>query len=212
MAGVTTEPELRHAGLNLADDPAETREHVESDVFGFWVFLMSDAVLFALLFTIYGTMRDATADGPGAGQVLRLHSAFWETALLLTSSFTYGMVSLSMKHTTGRQWLAFWLAVTFCLGAGFLVMEVQDFMTMVHEGATPDRSGYLSSLFVLIGMHGFHVFTGLSWILLMGLQLAVFGPDQRVKINLIRLGLFWHFLDVIWVVIFSVIYLEGLIR
>jgi cytochrome o ubiquinol oxidase subunit 3 len=212
MAGLTTEPELRHAGLNLADDPRELRERVESDVFGFWVFLMSDAVLFALLFAVYGTMRHATAGGPGPAEEFKFQSAFWETALLLTSSFSYGMVSLSMKHGAGRLWLALWLGITFCLGAGFLTMEIHDFFTMFHDGATPDRSGYLSSFFVLVGMHGFHVLTGLTWILLMGVQLAVFGPDERVKVNLIRLGLFWHFLDVIWVVIFSVIYLEGLIR
>jgi cytochrome o ubiquinol oxidase subunit III len=212
MAGLTIEPELSHAGLNLAHETREEREHVESDVFGFWVFLMSDAVLFALLFAIYGTMRHATAGGPGAEQELKFHSAFWETTLLLTSSFAYGMVSLSLKHTRGRLWIALWLGVTFCLGAGFLKMEIHDFVTMFHDKATPDRSGYLSSFFVTVGMHGFHVFSGLIWILLMGVQLAVFGPDMRVKINLIRLGLFWHFLDVIWVMIFSAIYLEGLIR
>ncbi|WP_158803368.1 cytochrome o ubiquinol oxidase subunit III [Acidisoma sp. L85] len=210
MARLTTEPELRHAGLNLADDPREVREQVESDVFGFWVFLMSDAVMFALLFAVYGTMRHATAGGPGPEQEFKFHSAFWETALLLTSSFAYGMVSLSMKHARGQLWLALWLGITFCLGAGFLKMEIHDFLTMFHDGATPERSGYLSSFFVLVGMHGFHVLSGLTWILLMGVQLAVFGPDDRVKVNLIRLGLFWHFLDLIWVVIFSVVYLEGL--
>ena len=211
MAGLTIEPELSHAGLNLAHDSREDREHVESDVLGFWVFLMSDAVLFALLFAVYGTMRHATAGGPGSAQEFMFHAAFWETALLLTSSFTCGMVSLSMKHAPGRLWFALSLGVTFFLGAGFLKMELHDFVTMFHDGATPDRSGYLSSYFVLVGMHGFHVFCGLIWILLMGVQLAVFGPDQRVKVNLIRLGLFWHFLDVIWVMIFSAVYLEGLI-
>jgi cytochrome o ubiquinol oxidase subunit 3 len=208
----TTEPELRHAGLNLADDARELREHVESDVFGFWVFLMSDAVVFALLFAIYGTMRHATAGGPDAAQEFKFHSAFWETAMLLTSSFSYGMVSLLTKHGRGRLWPLALLAVTFCLGAGFLKMEIHDFVTMVHDGATPERSGYLSSVFVLVGMHGFHVFSGLTWIVLMGIQLVVFGPDERTKVNLIRLGLFWHFLDVVWVVIFSVVYLQGLIR
>ena len=207
-----TEPELRHTGLNLTDKPREMREQLQSDVFGFWVFLMSDAVIFALLFAIYGTMGMATAGGPVPQHEFKLPSAFWETALLLTSSFAYGMVSLSLKHTRGRLWIALWLGVTFCLGAGFLRMEIHDFVTMFHDKATPDRSGYLSSFFVTVGMHGFHVFSGLIWILLMGVQLAVFGPDMRVKINLIRLGLFWHFLDVIWVMIFSAIYLEGLIR
>jgi cytochrome o ubiquinol oxidase subunit 3 len=122
------------------------------------------------------------------------------------------MVSISIKHARGRLWIAVFMVVTFCLGAGFLKMETHDFTTMFHDGATPERSGYLSSFFVLVGMHGFHVFSGLIWMILMGVQLAVFGPDRRTKINLIRLGLFWHFLDVIWVVIFSIVYLQGLIQ
>src|ERR1700758_5397557 len=99
-----TEPELRHTGLNLADKPREVREQLESDVFGFWVFLMSDAVIFALLFSIYGTMVGATAGGPVPQHEFKLSSAFWETALLLTSSFAYGMVSLALKHTRRRVW------------------------------------------------------------------------------------------------------------
>lgn len=207
-----TEPELRHAGLNLADTPREVREQIESDVFGFWIFLMSDAVIFALLFAIYGTMEDATAGGPVPRHEFTFHSAFWETALLLTSSFAYGMVSLSLKDARRRRWPALWLGVTFCLGAGFLLMEVHDFLTMFHDGATPERSGYFSSFFVLVGTHGLHVFSGLTWIVLMGIQLAIFGLDQRTRINLIRLGLFWHFLDIVWVAIFSVVYLGALIR
>ena len=207
-----TEPELLHAGLSVADHPREVRAQIESNVFGFWVFLMSDAVMFALLFAIYGTMRYATAGGPVPEHEFKFHSAFWETALLLTSSFAYGMVSLAMKHSRRRRWPALWLAVAFGLGAGFLKMEIHDFLTMFHDGATPDRSGYFSSFFVLVGMHGFHVFSGLTWIVVMLIQLAVSGLDERTKINLIRLGLFWHFLDVIWVAIFSVVYLGGLIR
>ena len=207
-----TEPELREAGLNFADKPREVREQLESDVFGFWAFLMSDAVIFALLFAIYGTMGMATAGGPVPQHEFKLHSAFWETALLLTSSFAYGMVSLSLKHAQRRLWPALWLGVTFCLGAGFLMMEVHDFLAMFHDGATPERSGYFSSFFVLVGTHGFHVFSGLIWIVLMGIQMAVFGLDQRTRVNLIRLGLFWHFLDIVWVAIFSVVYLGALIR
>jgi len=206
------EPELRHAGLNLKDSSLEQREHVESDVFGFWVFLMSDAIIFALLFATYGSMLHATAGGPTGADEFKLGSAFWETALLLTSSFTYGTVSLSLKHGGSRLGPAIGLAVTFCLGAGFLAMEIGDFLTMFGDGATPSRSGYLSSFFVLVGMHGFHVLCGLIWIVVMGVQIALFGLDQRVKVNLVRLGLFWHFLDVIWVAIFSVVYLQGLIR
>jgi cytochrome o ubiquinol oxidase subunit III len=207
-----TEPELRHGGLTLADKPREVRERLESDAFGFWVFLMSDAVIFALLFAIYGTMGDATAGGPVPQHEFKFQSAFWETAFLLTSSFAYGMVSLSLRHTRRRIWPALWLAVTFCLGAGFLTLEIHDFLTMFHDGATPERSGYFSSFFVLVGTHGLHVFSGLTWIVLMGIQMAVFGLDQRTRLNLIRLGLFWHFLDIVWVAIFSVVYLGALIR
>ena len=207
-----TEPELRQAGLDLADKPREVREQLESDVFGFWVFLMSDAVIFALLFAIYGTMGNATAGGPVPQHEFKFHSAFWETAFLLTSSFAYGMVTLSLKHTQRRAWRALWLAVTFCLGAGFLMLEIQDFLMLFRDGATPERSGYFSSFFVLVGTHGLHVFSGLTWIVLMGIQMAIFGLDQRTRVNLIRLGLFWHFLDIVWVAIFSVVYLGALIQ
>src|SRR5579875_2496487 len=123
MAGITSEPELRHAGLNLADDPRELRAQVESDIFGFWVFLMSDALVFALLFAVYGTMYNATAGGPTGHDEFKFHSAFWETVLLLTSSFAYGAVSLSLKHARGKILPLVFLFVTFCLGAGFLKME-----------------------------------------------------------------------------------------
>jgi cytochrome o ubiquinol oxidase subunit 3 len=205
-------PQFRHAGLNLADDPREIRDQVESDIFGFWIFLMSDAVLFALLFAIYGTMPGATAGAPGPAQAFRIGSAFIETLLLLTSSFTFGMASIALKrdHRAGR--LVPWLVVTLALGLGFLVMEGHDFATMAADHATPDRSGYLSAFFVLVGMHGLHVTIGSIWIVVMMLQMAALGRDQKVKVNLIRLSLFWHFLDVVWIAIFSVVYLQGLIR
>lgn len=211
MSGLS-EPELTHAGLNLSHEPKAARVQANSDVFGFWVFLMSDAVLFALLFGIYGTMEGRTAGGPSPTGDFKFHSALWETAALLTSSMTYGLVSLALKHDAGRRWIALFLGVTFCLGAWFLGMEIHDFVDMVHHGATPEADGWLSAFFVLVGMHGFHVTCGLLWIVVMGVQMALFGLDSRVKINLIRLGLFWHFLDVVWVVIFSVVYLQGLLR
>ena len=204
-------PQLRHAGLNLSDNPAELRE-VESDVFGFWIFLMSDAVLFALLFAIYGTMLGATAGAPGPAQEFRISSAFIETLLLLTSSFTFGMASIALKQDARPRGLVFWLGVTLLLGLAFLGMEGHDFATMASDHATPVRSGYLSAFFVLVGMHGLHVSIGALWTTVMLVQLAVFGRDRRVKVNLIRLSLFWHFLDVVWIAIFSVVYLQELIR
>lgn len=203
-------PQLRHAGLNLSDDPGELHA-VESDVFGFWIFLMSDAVLFALLFAIYGTMLGATAGAPGPAQEFKIGSAFLETLLLLTSSFTFGMASIALKRA--RRWaLVLWLITTLVLGLAFLGMEAHDFATMAADHATPDRSGFLSSFFVLVGMHGLHVTIGSVWLIVMLLQLTTIGRDRPVKINLIRLSLFWHFLDVIWIAIFSVVYLPGLIQ
>jgi cytochrome o ubiquinol oxidase subunit 3 len=204
-------PQLRHAGLNLEDDPREIRQQVESDVFGFWIFLMSDAVLFALLFAIYGTMLGATVGAPGPSQEFKIGSAFIETLLLLTSSFTFGMASIALKRDLRARRLVFWLLATLALGIAFLAMEGHDFATMAADHATPDRSGFLSAFFVLVGMHGLHVTIGAVWMVVMLLQMATLGRDQKVKINLIRLGLFWHFLDVIWIVIFSVVYLQGLI-
>lgn len=204
-------PQLLHAGLNLEDDPRETRHQVESDVFGFWVFLMSDAVVFALLFAIYGTMLGATAGGPGAADEFKIGSAFVETLILLTSSFTFGMASIALKRDKRARRLVLWLLATLVLGLAFLVMEVNDFATMVSHGATADRSGFLSAFYVLVGMHGLHVTAGVVWILVLFVQLAGYGRDEKVKINLIRLSLFWHFLDVVWIAIFSVVYLQGLI-
>jgi cytochrome o ubiquinol oxidase subunit 3 len=203
-------PQLRHAGLNLSDDPGE-RAQVQSDVFGFWTFLMSDAVLFALLFAVYGTSLQATAGAPGAAQEFKISSAFIETLLLLTSSFTFGMASIALKYRRSRS-LVLWLIVTLALGLIFLGMEGHDFATMAADHATPDRSFFLSAFFVLVGMHGLHVIIGSLWMAVMLLQLAAIGADRQVKVNLIRLSLFWHFLDVIWIVIFSVVYLQGLIR
>lgn len=204
------EPRLRHAGLNLPGDP-EVLETAESDVFGFWIFLMSDAVLFALLFTIYGTMLGATAGAPGPAQEFKIGPAFLETLILLTSSFTFGTASIALKHDR-RTALVVWLITTLVLGLVFLGMEAYDFITMAADHATPDRSGFLSAFFVLVGMHGLHVTIGSIWIIVMIVQLAVLGRDSQVKVNLIRLSLFWHFLDVIWIAIFSVVYLQGLMN
>ena len=204
-------PQLRHAGLNLVDDPRGVREQFESDVFGFWVFLMSDAVVFALLFAVYATMIGATAGGPGPATEFKIGSAFIETMLLLTSSFTFGMTMLTLKRDPRTRPVILWLLVTVLLGLGFLTQEVNDFVTMASHGATADRSGFLSAFFVLVGMHGIHVTTGIVWGLVMLLQLLIMERDDRMRVNLIRLSLFWHFLDVIWIGIFSIVYLQGLI-
>ncbi|MBO1077952.1 cytochrome c oxidase subunit 3 [Roseomonas haemaphysalidis] len=203
--------ERRHVGLNLANDPRDTSQHAESDVFGFWIFLMSDAVVFALLFAIYGTMLGATAGGPGAADVAKIGPAFAETLILLTSSFTFGMASIALKRDHRSRRLVLWLLATLALGLAFMAMEVNDFVGMAADGATAGRSGFLSAFHVLVGMHGLHVAAGIVWLLVMLAQLALLGKDEKVKVNLVRLSLFWHFLDIVWIAIFSVVYLQALI-
>ena len=211
-------PALHHAGLNLDHASREEAQQVESDVLGFWVFLMSDAVIFALLFALFGTSLVATDGEPDLAAVVKLVPAFIETMLLLASSFTFGMASIALKRgSAGRlqqqkRFAVRWMLVTLVLGIAFLGMEVNDFATMAHEGATPDRSFFLSAFTVLVGTHGVHVLSGIVWLLVLLLQLATFELDRPLKVNLIRLSLFWHFLDIVWIVIFSVVYLQGAIR
>lgn len=207
-----TANEIKHAGLNLGDTDELTHEQAESAVFGFWVFLMSDAVIFALLFATYGAMLPATVGGPTPASEYKILPVFLETLLLLTSSFTFGMASVAMKHGASRWRLLAWMGMTLVLGAAFLGMELHDFATMFDDGAYPTRSGYLSSFFALVPLHGLHVVFGSIWIIVMMVQVITLGLDARVKINILRLGLFWHFLDIVWIAIFSAVYLQGVMR
>jgi len=204
--------EVIPAGLDLGGAGESTRERAAGDVLGFWVFLMSDAVIFALLFATYGVMLSRTAGGPTPAAIYKIGPAFTETLILLTSSFTFGMASVAMKYAAPRRQLLGWMAVTLLLGAAFLGMELHDFATMFGAGADPARSGYLSAFFALVPLHGLHVFFGGLWMVVMMVQLRVFGLDVRVKLNIRRLALFWHFLDIVWIAIFSAVYLQGLNR
>lgn len=207
---------IEQVGHAVADQPV--REHLTEDaadelVFGFWVFMMSDAVIFSLLFAIFATMITATAGGPSGHDLFDIRSAFEETMVLLLSSFTFGMASLAMHaEDEGRvRRMVFWLAVTLVLGLTFVGLELHEFMSMIAEGAGPDRSGFLSSFFALVSTHGLHVTAGSIWIVVMIVQLLVFGPDRQVRTRIERLGLFWHFLDIVWVCIFSFVYLRGIV-
>ncbi|MGA9575825.1 MAG: cytochrome c oxidase subunit 3 [Lysobacterales bacterium] len=204
--------EARHPAVNHCDSNELTHGPAGSEVLGFWVFLMSDALIFALLFATYGVMLPATVGGPTPASEYKILPVFLETLVLLTSSFTFGMASVAMKHGAPRSQLLGWMGVTLVLGLAFLGMELHDFATMFGDNAYPTRSGYLSSFFALVTMHGIHVFFGSLWIIVMMVQVMTFGLDTRVKINIFRLGLFWHFLDIVWIAIFSVVYLQGLIR
>jgi len=195
------------AWTNVSPRDAEKYEEKE---FGFWLYLMSDAIIFSLLFATYLIMVGNAAGGPTGKELFSLERAAGETALLLFSSTTFGLAAVALSSAE-RSKVLLWLAITFALGAGFIFLEIGEFRGMIAEGAGPDRSGFLSSFFTLVGTHGLHVSVGLLWIAVMIGQVLFKGLTAPAASRLMRLGLFWHFLDIIWVVIFSVVYLPGLL-
>ena len=203
-----------HPGLNLGARHGAAHEGAETILFGFWIFLMSDLVIFGLVFASYLTVANptGTAGGPGPAEAFDLRSVFAQTVILLSSSLTFGFATLAMRHEKGRRSIASWLVVTLFLGLGFLAMELRDFAHMIDVGAVPSRSGFWSAFWGLVPLHGVHVTVGCLWIVVMLIQLATLGLIPVVKTRLLRLGLYWHFLDLIWVGIFSIVYLGGLMR
>ena len=200
----------RHPGLNLGPSHGKDDLEAEGVMFGFWVFLMSDSILFGMVFATYVTSLDATAGGPGPHALYVLKSAFIETLLLLASSFTFGMASLALKYKHSKTRLISWLTITLVLGIAFLGFELDDFSSMFAEGGVPSRSGFLSAFFDLVPLHGLHVTAACIWLICLVGQMARYGLDTGTKMGIMRLSLFWHFLDIIWVAIFSVVYLAGL--
>ncbi len=203
---------ILHPGINLGAHHDEAHDQAETPVFGFWVFLMSDLIIFGLLFATYVTMANpmGLAGGPGPKDAFDLGSVFAQTMILLTSSLTFGVASLAMRHEQGRFHIALWLCITLALGLAFLTLEARDFSNMVSMGAVPSRSGFLSSFWGLVPLHGLHVSVGCLWIVIMLVQMRAFGMIPLVKTRLLRLGLFWHFLDLVWIGIFTIVYLAGL--
>lgn len=201
-----------HPGLNLGPHHGEAHEHAETLAFGFWVFLMSDFIIFGLMFATYVTMANpmGLAGGPGPKDAYDLTSVFVQTMILLTSSMTFGMASLAMRFERGRGPITFWLSVTLLLGLAFLSLEVRDFAHMIEIGAVPSRSGFLSAFWGLVPLHALHVAVGCLWIMIMLIQMRTFGMVSLVKTRILRLGLFWHFLDLIWIGIFTIVYLGAL--
>lgn len=201
---------FKYPGLNLGRAHPEAHDAAETMMFGFWVFLMSDAILFGMVFATYVTSLDATAGGPGPRDLYDIKSVFIQTLLLLTSSFTFGMASLAMKYQHSTPRLLVWLALTLALGVAFLGFEERDFLTMIAEGGVPSRSGFLSSFWGLVPLHGLHVIAGCIWLICLIGQITRHGLDTWAKLGILRLALFWHFLDIVWIAIFSVVYLAGL--
>ena len=177
-------------------------------VFGFWVYIMSDCILFSCFFAFYAVLHANVFGGPGPKELFDLNYVMIETFLLLTSSFTYGLATLAMTKENKAQ-VMLWLFFTFLLGLGFIGMEINEFHHLIIEGNGPSRSAFLSSFFGLVGLHGLHVTCGLIWMALLMVQVYKRGLTAIVKRKLSCLSLFWHFLDIIWIFVFTVVYLMG---
>lgn len=185
---------------------------MEDDVkiFGFWVYLMTDLVIFAVLFAAFVVQRDSTFGGPSGRELFELPTTLAQTLLLLTSSFTCSLVTLTV-HRKQRKAALFWLIITFLLGASFLHLELSEFSTMVSKGADWSRSGFLSTFFTLVGTHGLHISIGLLW-MLVAIGRVCFREFSPLDVSRVfRLAFFWHFLDVVWVFIFTVVYGMGVL-
>jgi len=180
-------------------------------LFGFWVYIMSDCLLFASVFATYAVLHNSNFGGPSAHDLFGMPFVLGETLILLASSFTYGLVTLYAHHHGNKEKVMIWLGVTFLLGATFLAMEVSEFSKFLSEGAGWGRSAFLSSFFTLVGTHGLHVTAGLIWMGSLFAQVWKHGVTTITSGKLSMLGLFWHFLDIIWIFIFTVVYLMGVI-
>jgi cytochrome o ubiquinol oxidase subunit III len=199
--------EVRHEARPSVGEagPAPKRTVV---AYGFWIFLLSDIVMFAALFAAYAVLASATAGGPNGAELFNQHNVAIETACLLASSYTCGLMSLAVSAR--RRFVTYVAAViTIVLGAAFLNLEVREFADLVALGASPQRSAFLSAFFTLVGCHGLHVTAGLIWLVVMMIQVAVRGFRASVERRLLCFSLFWHALDIVWVGVFTVVYLMG---
>ncbi len=177
---------------------------------GFWIYLMSDCLIFACLFACYAVLGRNYAGGPTGAELFDLPLVALNTALLLLSSITYGFAMLTMQAKK-KQATIFWLIITGLLGAGFIYFELYEFMHLIHEGAGPARSGFLTSFFALVGTHGLHVSFGIIWLIVLLFQINKHGLTEANGRRLMCLSMFWHFLDVVWIGVFTFVYLMGVL-
>ncbi|BEV72189.1 cytochrome o ubiquinol oxidase subunit III [Paludibacterium sp. THUN1379] len=182
----------------------------EQKVLGFWFYLMTDCILFATAFASYAVLYRNTAGGVSGKDIFELPYVLLETAALLFSSITYGFAMIA-GHKGRKQGVLGWLAVTFLFGAMFIGMEVNEFHHLISEGNGPNVSAFLSSFFGLVGLHGLHVTAGLLWMSVMMFEVVKTGLTSRAMTRLNCLSLFWHFLDIVWICVFTVVYLKGVL-
>ena len=200
--------------LDQAEKPqfylTEDHHPENSTMLGFWLYLMSDCLIFAVLFATYGVLGRNYAAGPSPADLFDLSLVAINTAMLLLSSITYGFAMLQMQRDDKTATL-FWLGITGILGALFLAIEIYEFSHLIREGAGPGRSAFLSSFFTLVGTHGLHVTFGIIWLITLMLQVMRHGLIVENRRRLMCLSMFWHFLDVIWLGVFSFVYLLGVL-
>ncbi|WP_028609494.1 cytochrome o ubiquinol oxidase subunit III [Paenibacillus harenae] len=211
MAQAINKPAAGSHGGHGAGHGGRHEEHHDQEAmktFGFWLFLITDVILFGTLFATFVVLRLNTDGGPTGAELIELNGIIISTFILLTSSFTSGVSVLEMNKGSKRG-LILWLAITALLGAAFIYLEVAEFMHLVHEGATIGTSAYWSAFFTLVGTHGLHVTVGLVWMVALMLQLSRRGitPVTKRKVGII--SLYWHFLDVVWIFVFTIVYLMG---
>ncbi len=178
--------------------------------YGFWIFLLSDIVMFSCFFATYAVQQNATAGGPNAKQIMDVTRVGWETAALLLSSYTCGL-SFAATNARSKLWTQVFLLITGLLGLVFVGLEAQEFFDLAQRGITPQRSGFLTAFFGLVGLHGAHVTLGGVWLATMMAQVQLKGFRPEVIHRLICFNLFWHALDIVWIGIFTIVYLLGAI-
>ncbi len=186
------------------------QETYKKTVFGFWVYLMTDCILFGILFATYAVLHNNVAGGPTGKELFSMPFVLGETLALLASSFTCTLAGLAGQKEK-KQETIFWFVITFCLGLTFLTMELIEFHHLVEEGNSWSRSAFLSSFFTLVATHGTHITFGLIWMTTMVAQILYFGFKPVVQKRLTCLRMFWHFLDVVWIFIYTIVYLMGVI-
>ena len=191
-------------------NPEHQIDHVAKDVFGFWVYIMTDCILFASLFATFLVLHAPGAYGPAFKQFIELPYVLGETFFLLGSNLTFGLAMIAL-YRGSKSWVKIWLLLTFVLGFGFVAMEVNEFVHLAHLGYSWHTSAAASSFFVLVGTHGLHVSMGLLWIAVLFVQMFCKKLEPKIKKRMIYLGLFWNFLDIVWIFLFTIVYLMGAI-
>jgi len=201
----TLEP---HPDTSVPDPHQDT---FSKTILGFWIYLMTDCLLFATFFATYAVLKNETFGGPSSRDLFSLQTTFAETMILLFSSVACGFAMLASLKKNGSKQVLMWLGVTFLLGASFLAIELNEFSQLIHEGNSWTRSAFLTSFFSLVGTHGLHISVGLLWIIVVMAQVAYQGINVITFRRLIVFSMFWHFLDLIWIFIFTFVYLMGVI-